>query len=74
MAAVKKIKIRRKPTAEGKAMDATFKKATERAQKKAFQVRKTILMEKDGWLVMVDKNGKVRKRVKRLPKLVIPAA
>lgn len=69
MPAAKKNRI----SAEGKAMDAAFRKATRRAQAKAFEVRKTILVERDGWLVMVDKGGKVHKRVKQLPKLEIPA-
>lgn len=60
-------------SAEGKAMDAAFKKATARALKKAFKVRKTVMVERDGWLVMVDKEGRIRRRVKQLPKLTVPA-
>ncbi|MBK7384342.1 MAG: hypothetical protein IPI81_13600 [Flavobacteriales bacterium] len=61
-----KVTIRKKPSAEGEAMNAAFKKATKRAAEEAFKVRKTIMVEKDGWLVMVDKNGIVKRRVKRL--------
>ena len=60
-------------SAEGKAMNAAFKKAAKKARRAAFTVRKTIMMEKNGWLVMVNKDGKVVKRVKKLDKLVIPA-
>lgn len=74
MGAAKKISKDTKPSDEGKAMDAAFKKATRRALAEAFKVRKTVMVERDGWLVMVDKEGKVRRRVKQLPKLVIPAA
>ncbi len=55
-------------------MNLAFKKATKRAMEEAFKVRKTIMIEKDGWLVMVNKAGKVVKRVKKLPKHVLPAA
>jgi len=74
--AVKKptTRIRKKPSAEGEAMNKAFKKATKRAMEEAFKVRKTIMIEKDGWLVMVNKTGKVVKRVKQLPKRVLPAA
>lgn len=74
MGAAKKIIKDTKPSDEGKAMDAAFKKATRRALAEAFKVRKTVMVERDGWLVMVDKEGKVRRRVKQLPKLIIPAA
>lgn len=60
-------------SAEGKAMDAAFKEATARALEKAFKVRKTVMVERDGWLVMVDKEGRIRRRVKQLPKLTVPA-
>lgn len=55
-------------------MNEAFRQATKRARVEAFKVRKTIMIEKDGWLVMVDKTGKVVKRVKELPKRILPAA
>ncbi|MBL0127523.1 MAG: hypothetical protein IPP83_08685 [Flavobacteriales bacterium] len=69
-----KIIIREKLSVEGEAMDTTFKKATAKAARRAFAVRKTIMIEKDGWLVMVNKAGKVIKRVKRLDAVKVPAA
>ena len=65
----KKIATRSKPTREGEAMNAAFKKATARARLGAFEVRKTIMIEKDGWLVMVNKAGRVVRRVKRIEPL-----
>jgi len=67
-----KVTIRKKPSAEGEAMNKAFKKATKRAAEEAFTVRKTIMVEKDGWLVMVDKNGTVKRRVKRLERISLP--
>ena len=72
MASSKEIGKDKTPSKEGKAMDAAFQKATRRALAEAFKVRKTVMVERDGWLVMVDKDGKVKRRVKRLPKLIIP--
>lgn len=66
------LKTLRKPTAEGRAMDAAFKKAAKQAKAKAFTVRKTIMVERDGWLVMVNKAGKVTKRVQRLEPVKVP--
>ncbi|MBK9416337.1 MAG: hypothetical protein IPN62_03375 [Flavobacteriales bacterium] len=43
-----------------------------KAERLAFTVRKTIMVEKDGWLVMVNKEGKVKKKVKKLEPLVLP--
>ena len=51
---------------EGLLMDKVFKKATKRAREEAFKVRRTIMIEKDGWLVMVNKSGRVTRRVKKL--------
>ena len=65
---------RNKPSAEGQAMNEAFRQATKRAREEAFKVRKTIMIEQDGWLVMVDKTGKVVKRVKEMPKRILPAA
>ncbi len=45
--------------------------ATKAASKAAFAVVDTLLVVQDGWLVRVDKNGKVTKRVK---KIELPAA
>ena len=64
----------KKTSAEGQAMNEAFKRATKRAMTEAFKVRKTIMIQKDGWLVMVNKAGKVVKRVKKLPALELPAA
>lgn len=74
--AKKKVKVVRKRefSEEAKLMDRLFRQATKKAAEEAFKVRKTIMVEKDGWLVMVNKDGKVTKRVKRIPKLVVPAA
>jgi hypothetical protein len=66
------LKTLRKPTAEGRAMDAAFKKAAKQAKAMAFTVRKTIMVERDGWLVMVNKAGKVTKRVQRLEPVKLP--
>ena len=57
---------------EGKAMNKAFKTATRRAAERAFAKRKTILVEKDGWLVRVRKDGSVWRRVKRLQRLRLP--
>jgi hypothetical protein len=53
-------------------MDAAFKKAAKQAKAMAFTVRKTIMVERDGWLVMVNKAGKVTKRVQRLEPVKLP--
>ncbi|MCB0774474.1 MAG: hypothetical protein KJZ58_06230 [Flavobacteriales bacterium] len=45
--------------------------ATEAASKAAFEVVDTLLVVRDGWLVKVDKDGKVRRKVKRIQ---LPAA
>lgn len=68
-----KIITRNKLSAEGEAMNVVFKKATRKAAKNAFSKRKSIMIEKDGWLVMVNKDGKVVKKVKKLEKLTIPS-
>ena len=68
------VKTRPKFSAEGEAMNTAFKKATKRAAREAFTVRKTIMIEKDGWLVMVNKDGKVVRKVKRLERIKLPAA
>ncbi len=74
--ASKKTAVRKgaKPSAEGKAMDRAFKLATKKALKEAFKVRRTIMIERDGWLVMVNKAGKVVRRVKRLSKPEVAGA
>jgi protein gp37 len=63
----------KKPSAEGEAMAKAFQKAVKRAERQAFTVRKTIMVERNGWLVMVNKDGKVMRKVKKLEQLVIPA-
>lgn len=68
----KAIITRKKPSAEGEAMAKAFKTAMKKAERLAFTVRKTIMVEKDGWLVMVNKEGKVKKKVKKLEPLVLP--
>lgn len=45
--------------------------ATEAASKAAFEVVETLLVVQDGWLVKVDKDGKVRRKVRRIQ---LPAA
>jgi peroxiredoxin len=67
-----RIITRKKPSAEGEAMAKAFKTAMKKAERLAFTVRKTIMVEKDGWLVMVNKEGKVMKKVKKLEPLVLP--
>jgi hypothetical protein len=62
------ISRRKKPSSEGAAMDKAFKRATKRAAANAFKVRKTIMVERDGWLVMVNKAGRIVRRVKQLSK------
>jgi hypothetical protein len=57
--AKEKITISRKLSAEGEAMNMAFKKATKRATSEAFTVRKTILVERGGWLVRVRQDGRV---------------
>lgn len=59
-------------SAEGKAMNQAFKTATKRASKQAFVKHKTILVEKDGWLVRVRKDGSVWRRVKQLQPVRLP--
>ena len=71
MARKKTTTVTEKPSTEGDAMDKAFKLATARARREAFEVRKTIMVERDGWLVMINKSGKVVKRVKRLPLLKV---
>ncbi|MBS1548066.1 MAG: hypothetical protein JST38_10195 [Bacteroidetes bacterium] len=68
-----KIQVRIGFSSEGNAMNAAFKKATKKAVKEAFKIRTTILVEKDGWLVAINKAGKVVKRVKRLEQVAVPA-
>jgi|JI10StandDraft_1071094.scaffolds.fasta_scaffold09965_12 hypothetical protein len=70
--AKEKITISRKLSAEGEAMNMAFKKATKRATSEAFTVRKTILVERGGWLVRVRQDGRVWRRVKKLQPVEIP--
>ncbi|MEZ4755988.1 MAG: hypothetical protein R2817_04075 [Flavobacteriales bacterium] len=70
----KAIITRKKPSAEGEAMAKAFKTAMKRAERLAFTVRETIMVEKNGWLVMVNKEGKVKKKVKKLEPLVFQEA
>ncbi|MBK9513415.1 MAG: hypothetical protein IPO05_07235 [Flavobacteriales bacterium] len=70
----KAIITRKKLSAEGEAMDKAFKTAMKRAERQAFTIRKTIMIERNGWLVMVNKEGKVVKKVKKLEPLIIPSA
>ena len=60
-----------KASDDGRALSNAFRKAVKRAVTDAFIVRKTIMVERHGWLVMVNKEGKIVKRVK---KLVTPSA
>lgn len=68
-----KVTERGKPTAEGTATQTAAQAATRSARNKAFTVRKTILAEKDGWLVLIRKDGTIYRRVKKLTALVLPA-
>lgn len=54
-----------------KVLRVASSKATAKAHRGAFAHMKTQLVTKDGWLVRVDKDGKVTKKVKSLmsPKL-----
>jgi hypothetical protein len=54
-------------------MAKAFKAAARTARKKAFTVRKSIMVQKNGWLVMVNAQGKVLKRVKQLEAVKLPA-
>lgn len=47
-------------------MDKAFKQATAKAREEAFKVRKTILTERDGWLVLIKKDGTIWRRVKQV--------
>ena len=49
---------------EGEAMNMALKKAARKATKEAFARRKTLLVERDGWLVCVNAEGRVTKRVR----------
>ncbi len=40
--------------------------ATKAASKAAFDVVETLLVVQDGWLVRVDKAGKVKRKIKRI--------
>ena len=46
--------------------------AVQVAAAESFEVVDTVLVARDGWLVRVDREGKVIKRVKRLPALKRP--
>ena len=67
-----RITTTRKISKEGEQMDEALKKATKLAVKKAFSLRGTILVEKDGWLVYVNAKGEVKRKVRRLPPVVRP--
>lgn len=69
-----KVKTRRRLTAEGEATQKAATAATREARSRAFRVRKTVLTELDGWLVLVRKDGSVYRRVKKLEPLVLPRA
>lgn len=65
---------RKKPSAEGELMAGAFYVAVRKARAKAFTLRTTLLVERDGWLVRVNKTGKVVRRVKKLEQVKVPAA
>ncbi|MCO6483030.1 MAG: hypothetical protein J5I62_09570 [Flavobacteriales bacterium] len=54
-----------------KALRRAAEVATKAASKSAFEVVDTLLVVRDGWLVKVDKTGKVTKKVRRIQ---LPAA
>ncbi len=61
-----KISRSKLPSKEAQAMSRNFKEATDAARKAAFKNRKTVLTERDGWLVRIKKDGSVWRRVKRV--------
>ena len=65
---------KKKPSSEGAQMARAFGIAVRNARNGAFRLRKTLLVERDGWLVRVNKAGKVVRRVKRLEQIKLPAA
>ncbi|WKZ64876.1 MAG: hypothetical protein QY325_08855 [Flavobacteriales bacterium] len=67
-----KVTFSKKLSSEGKAMNKAFKTATRRAAEQAFAKRKTILVERDGWLVRVRADGRVWRRVKKLAPVHLP--
>lgn len=67
-----RVTISRELSTEGKVMNKAFKTATARASKEAYLVRKTVLVERDGWLVRVRQDGTVWRKVKRIPPLRLP--
>lgn len=69
---IQTVRIIERISKEGEAMNKAFKVATRLAAKKAFAVRKTILVEQDGWLVRVRKDGRVWRKVKKLPPVRLP--
>lgn len=54
-----------------KTLRRASEKATKAASRKAFEEVDELLVVKEGWLVKVDKSGKVTKRVRRIQ---LPAA
>lgn len=64
------VRKKTRPSAEGLALSEAFMKATKRAKEQAFKVRTTIMVEKDGWLVMVNKAGRVIRKVKPVSPIV----
>lgn len=61
----------RRKTAKAPLTSKTLRRASENATKaasrSAFDIVDTLLVVQDGWLVKVDKTGKVKKKVKRIP-------
>jgi hypothetical protein len=73
MGATKKPSRNRKQASkEAEALGRAFGKATKAARIRAFKVSNTVLVERDGWLVRVNKSGKVLKRVKQLAPVILP--
>jgi len=68
-----RVKVVKEFSAEGKVMNAAFQRAAKAAVREAFSLRKAILVEKDGWLVMINKDGKIVKKVSRLDPVHVPA-
>jgi hypothetical protein len=60
-------KVRPKAALTAKVLKRASKAATTAASKRAFSKVDQLLVVKDGWLVEVDKSGKVLKRVRRIP-------
>lgn len=60
-------KVRPKAALTAKVLKRASKAATTAASKRAFSEVDQLLVVKDGWLVEVDRSGKVQRQVRRIP-------